>query len=217
MQTSRLNILLADNNEIYRCGLKLLLQEAGFSVTDTVSDSHVLLSVARHMPPDILLVNTDIRDGEILKTISQIRDFSIFTGIIAICVSHEKMCVAKAEDAGAHAVLSINCGKNQLFDTIDKVWMQIQNRDNNPSILNPAANHLRQQLYTTEQKQLLSPKEIEIIRMICQGYSTKEIGHALLQGARTVDGYRRIILKKIEARNPVDIVMYAIRNGLHQV
>ncbi|SJZ39825.1 response regulator transcription factor [Sediminibacterium ginsengisoli] len=217
MQTSRLHILLADNNEIYRYGLKLLLEEAGFAVTATASDSQALLSVAKHMPPDILLINTDIRDSSILKTISQVRDFSIFTGIIAICSSHEKLCIAKAEDAGAHAVLSASCEKKELLDTIDNVRMRIQSRENGPSILKPAANHIRQRLYTTDQKQLLSPKEIEIIRMICQGFSTKEIGHALSQGARTVDGYRRIILKKIEARNPVDIVMYAIRNGLHQV
>jgi DNA-binding CsgD family transcriptional regulator len=59
-------------------------------------------------------------------------------------------------------------------------------------------------------------KEIEIIHLICQEYTTKEIGEKLFMSTRTVDGYRTRLLEKMDVKNSVGIVIYAIQNGIYQ-
>ncbi|MEP6845873.1 MAG: LuxR C-terminal-related transcriptional regulator, partial [Panacibacter sp.] len=61
----------------------------------------------------------------------------------------------------------------------------------------------------------LSEKETEIIQLICQQFTTKEIGEKLFMSPRTVEGYRLKILEKLEAKNTVGIVIVAIKHGLY--
>jgi DNA-binding NarL/FixJ family response regulator len=59
-----------------------------------------------------------------------------------------------------------------------------------------------------------TPKELKIIKLICQEYSNKEIGEKLELSGRTIEGYRRIILRKMKAKTAAGIALYAVRTGM---
>jgi DNA-binding NarL/FixJ family response regulator len=78
-------------------------------------------------------------------------------------------------------------------------------------------NQLKANNYKDEKEATFTPREIEIINLICQQLTTKEIATQLNVSERTVDSHRNLILQKIDAKNMVGIVLYAIKHELFKL
>jgi two-component system, NarL family, response regulator NreC len=207
---------IADDHEIFRDGLSLMLsRQPNFLLCCEAEDGRELVKVALEKKPDIIL--TDIKmprmDGiaathEILK---QLPD----TKIIALSMSDEENMILEMLEAGAKGYLLKNADKNEVIDAIEEVY-----KGNNyycRSTSTKLARMIVKSKFNQSKKKeevSFSDREKEIIVLICKQYTAKQIGEVLFLSNRTVEGYRTKILEKMNVKNSVGVVMYALSHDL---
>lgn len=215
--TPLIKVVLADDHEIFRDGLKLMLSKfSTVAIAGDASNGRELVQLVDAEKPDIVI--TDIKmplmDGvEATKYITQ-RHPGI--GVIALSMFDEISLIVEMLEAGASGYLVKDCDKTEIKEAIERVYHKEQ------YYCRHTGNKLMQVMARNAKKQdnkntapALSDKEKEIIELICQQYTTKEIGEKLFMSPRTVEGYRLKILEKLEAKNTVGIVIAAIKFGLY--
>jgi DNA-binding NarL/FixJ family response regulator len=215
--TPLIKVVLADDHEIFRDGLKLMLSKfSTVTIAGDASNGRELVQLVDAVKPDIVM--TDIKmplmDGvEATKYITQ-RHPGI--GVIALSMFDEISLIVEMLEAGASGYLVKDCDKTEIKEAIERVYQKEQ------YYCRHTGNKLMQVMARNAKKQgnkntapSLSDKEKEIIELICQQYTTKEIGEKLFMSPRTVEGYRLKILEKLEAKNTVGIVIAAIKFGLY--
>ncbi|HVY74135.1 MAG TPA: response regulator transcription factor [Puia sp.] len=218
-QTAPITILLADDHEIYLDGLQSMLsKQPGLEVRGTASNGQQLIGLAKKQKPDIIL--TDIlmpeMDGiEATRILS--RDYPAIN-IIALSVFNEDNLIVDMLEAGAKGYLVKNAHKSEILEAIHTV------HQNQPyycrSTTTRLARLIARSKFTPEsliQVASFSDKEKEIIKLICEEKTSKEIAKTLYMGIRTVEGYRLKILEKMNVKSVAGIVVYAVKNGLYKV
>jgi DNA-binding NarL/FixJ family response regulator len=215
--TPLIKVVLADDHEIFRDGLKLMLSKfSTVAVAGDASNGRELVQLVDAEKPDIVI--TDIKmplmDGvEATKYITQ-RHPGI--GVIALSMFDEISLIVEMLEAGASGYLVKDCDKTEIKEAIERVYQNEQYycRHTGNKLMQVMARNAKKQDHKNTAP-ALSDKEKEIIELICQQYTTKEIGEKLFMSPRTVEGYRLKILEKLEAKNTVGIVIAAIKFGLY--
>lgn len=211
-----IRILIADDHEIFRDGFKLMLSKRSeIQLLGEAENGRELVRLVKAHQPDVVI--TDIKmpllDGiEASRLISS--EFSDI-GIIGLSMFDEDDLIVDMLEAGAKGFLLKNSGKDQIIEAIHTVY------DGNPYYCKSTSNKLTKMIaksrfnpYVKKKKVEFSERENEIIRMIVQEMTNKEIAERLFLSVRTVEGYRLAIMEKMEVKNTVGIVIYAIKQGL---
>ncbi len=219
--SQQIKILIADDHEVYRDGLKLMLsKEKKYTIVGEAENGLELVSMAKETSPDIILTDIKMPKADGIEATRQIYQENNTIGIIALSMFNEESLVVDMLEAGAMGYLLKSSDKSEIIDAINMVY------NNHPYYCKSTSARLA--ITITESKfnpykkeraiaTLFSAKEIEIIRLICEEYSAKEIGDKLFHSMRTVEGYRSKILDKMNAKNTAGIVIYAIKHGIYAV
>ncbi|MBG9377539.1 response regulator transcription factor [Panacibacter sp. DH6] len=212
-----ITVVLADDHEIFRDGMKLMLSKLpGISILADASNGRELIKLVDELKPDIVV--TDIKmplmDG--VEATKYITKKYPDTGVIALSMFDEISLIIEMLEAGASGYLVKDCDKTEIKEAIERVHQKEQ------YYCRHTGNKLMQVMARNAKKDqgkngapALSEKEKEIIDLICQQYTTREIGEKLFMSPRTVEGYRLKILEKLEAKNTVGIVIAAIKYGIY--
>lgn len=213
-----IKIILADDHEIFRDGFNsILMNQSVIQLVAEASNGRQLLEHTRKFLPDVVLtdIQMPVMDGieatkEIVKQFPQV-------GIIALSTFNNDRLIIDMLQAGALGYLLKNASKKEIFEAIStvarhrpyycsntnlKLARLIATSTFDPS--NPAAG------------MILTQREIEIIRLICQEYSNKDIASRFNLSTRTIEGYRERILEKTNTNNTVGLVIYAIKNHIFE-
>ena len=139
-------------------------------------------------------------------------------GIIGLSMYDEDELIVDMLEAGAKGYLIKNAGKEQITEAIKTVYNQ------DPYYCKTTSHKLATMIaqsrfnpYKKNAKATFSDREKEIIELICQEHSNKEIGDKLFISVRTVEWHRLKILEKMNVKNTVGLVIYAIKNGISPV
>src|SRR5450755_403225 len=218
-QLPELKVLLADDHEIFRDGLaSMLSMQSNIKVVGSVMNGRDLLEQAELLQPDIILTDIimPVMDGIAATKMIHTRFPQI--QIIALSMFDQDNLIIDMLEAGAKGYLLKNSHKTEILDALYSVYQNIpyycrststklvrliSQSKYNPNKLGPATE--------------FSGKEIEIIRLICQEKTSREIADVLHMGNRTVEGYRIKILEKMNVKTSVGVVVYAIKNGLYKL
>lgn len=214
-----INIILADDHEIFRDGFRVMLSKIpAINLMAEAPNGEELIKLARKLHPDVIV--TDIKmpviDG--IKATKQLVTEFPSIGIIALSMFDEEDLVIDMLEAGAKGYLLKNAQKDEIINAIKSVYKDETYYCSNTSkkltylIANSSYNP-----YKKIAKAVFSDKEILVIQMICQENSNKEIANKLSLSKRTIEGYREKILEKIKAKNTAGIVVYAIKNKLYNI
>ena len=214
-----IRIVLADDHDIFRDGFNVMLKkQSQFKLVGEASNGTELIEVTEKLMPDVVI--TDIKmpklDGiEAARIIT-----SKFPGIyiIALSMFDDDNLIIDMLEAGARGYLLKSAHKNEIFDAIRSVY------NNETYYCKSTSGKLIQMIaqsrfnpHKQTPKPLFSKKEIEVIKMICQEASNKEIASRLFLSTRTIEGYRNRIQARIKAKNTAGIVIYAIKNGIYKL
>jgi DNA-binding NarL/FixJ family response regulator len=140
-----------------------------------------------------------------------------FPGIGIICLSmyDDDELIIEMLEAGAIGYLIKNAGKEQITEAIRTVY------NNEPYYCKTTSHKLTKMIaksrfnpYKKNSKVEFSEREKEIIELICEQFTNKEIGDKLFISVRTVEGHRLKILEKMNVKNTVGLVVYAMKNGI---
>lgn len=214
-----INIVIADDEELFRIGIThILSRDKNFNIMYEASNGKELLDFLAgcDLLPDIVI--TDIKMPELngveaTKIVSQVYPE---VGIIALTTYSSRSFIRNMIDVGASAYLVKNSSPSKVLHTIKQVFYKGFYYDNLVmSILNKAGSSKKNLAEKSVfDDNFLTPREREVLELICKQFTTQEIGKKLFISPRTVEVHRKNILEKTEVRNIAGLVIFAINNDL---
>ncbi|HEV7333127.1 MAG TPA: response regulator transcription factor [Flavisolibacter sp.] len=211
-----ISILLAEDHTIVREALHDLLQkQKNFHVLESTSNGKELLDRVRQHKPHIVITDIAMPLVNGIEATRKIITEFPSTGVIALTMYDETHLLMDIVNAGARGYLLKHASQQELFEAIEVVHDggTFYTRDISDKLIALAAK-TRFRLKPSEQIEF-TPLETEIIQLVCEQLSSKEIAERLNLKRRAVESYREKIQRKIGARNMIGIVLYAIKHRLY--
>ena len=211
-----IKLVIADDHEIFRDGFKLMLSKfPEIMLVGEAGNGRELLELIEKENPDVILtdIKMPVMDG--IEATKKIAELYPDKGIIGLSMYDDDELIIEMLEAGAKGYLIKNAGKDQIIEAIKTVY------NDEPYYCKTTSHKLTQMIaksrfnpYKKTEKAEFSEREKEIIAGICEEMTNKEIGDKLFISVRTVEGHRLKILEKMNVKNTVGLVVYAIKNGI---
>lgn len=212
MRLDKVKIILADDHDILIDGIESILSEAPhLQVVGKASSADAAEALVRKWEPDLLL--TDISMGEVsgLDLTKRVLLQFPLTRVIVLTMHDDAQHISEMIQAGALGYLLKNVKQAELFSAIEQV---MQGRQYIQQSLAGEYNRFIQQKKHGKKNSQLTPREIEIIKLIAQEMTTAQISRQLFLSELTVETHRKNIVRKTGAKTVIGIVNYARQNGL---
>ncbi len=208
---SKTKIIIVDDHGIFRDGVKLVIsQTKDYEVVAEAENGVEFLNLLEVEIPDIILmdISMPVMDGVqatklALEKYPQLR-------VITLSMFGDEEYYFRMIELGVKAVVLKKSGSTELLHAIDEVA-----KGNNYFSQDLLKKMVFKISAPQEKEELkISPREKDVLNLICNGFTNKEIADELFISAKTVDRHRTSLLQKTETRNAAHLVMYAIQNKL---
>jgi two-component system invasion response regulator UvrY len=207
-----IRILIADDHAIMRRGIRdILLEKYPHAVIEEVADTNELLNKALSEEWDIVITDVSMPGRSGLEALQEIKLQMPKLPVLVLSVYPEDHYAMRVLKAGASGYLSKEMAPDELVNAVSRVL------SGNKYITASIAERLITTFRSDSDKLLhenLSDREFEVFKMIASGKSISDIGAMLGLGATTVSTYRSRVLAKMNMRNNVELIQYAIENKL---
>jgi DNA-binding NarL/FixJ family response regulator len=210
-----IKILLADDHKILRSGLRELLEKApGLMVIAEAEDGRTAVDLAKKLSPDVVLMDISMPDLNGIEATRQITGNSSKTKVIILSVHSGQRFVAEVFRAGASGYLLKDCDFNEVFAAIRAVAAGETYLC--PQVATVLRNDYLQRIVQTDTptSPALSPREREVLQLMAEGKSTKEIAFTFNLSVKTVEVHRQRVMDKLDIHTIAELTKYAIREGL---
>jgi len=206
-----LKVLLADDHAIVRDGLKALLStQNDIGVAGEVQDSDAALEAIRKIRPDVAVLDIRMPGLTGIEVARKLNDEGIATGVVLLSMHKEEPFVQAALDAGVGGYVVKEDAARELIDAVRAVARGDVYLS--PRIAGSVVQAVRRG--PPPKVPHLTPRERDVVRLLAEGLTSKEIAGRLDLSPKTVDGHRAAIMDKLGIRSVAGIVKYAIRNHL---
>jgi DNA-binding NarL/FixJ family response regulator len=207
-------ILIADDHEVVRQGVRTVLEgQAGWVVCGEASTGREAVAKAVDLRPDIVVLDISMPELNGFEATRQIR--RVLPAKILILTVHEsEQVVTEVLDAGAHGyVLKADAGR-KLIEAIRALLRHQEFFTERVHVTTARRVGPRRAAAARRGPGRLSPREREVLQLLTEGKSNKEIGTVLGTTTRTAETHRAHILAKLNLHSMSELVRYAIRNGI---
>jgi len=207
-----LHILLADDHLIVRQGLKVLLEREGFNVVGEASDGREAVRLAQELCPDIALLDLTMPLLNGIDAGRAMLQASPKTKIVLLTMHTEDHYVLEALRAGIKGYILKTKAAEELVEAIQEV-------SRGKLYLTPGVSEAVVQAYLAKTElppEPLSPREREVLQLVAEGKTTKEVAVVLGISVKTAESHRTRIMEKLDIHETASLVRYAIRRGLVQ-
>ncbi|MCO4294794.1 response regulator transcription factor [Solitalea sp. MAHUQ-68] len=214
MHEQEIKIIIADDHEIFRDGLSLVLKkEKDFNLVDQAVNGIDLINKINIHHPDVVLTDIKMPGMDGIEATKSIQEKFPNVKIIALSMFDEDNLIAEMFEAGAKGYLLKNAHKNEIIEAVKTVY------DDGNYFCEAASMKLVKMLaknkQSAKQPQIeFNDRELDIIKLICKQLTAQEIADKVFLSKRTVEGYRMRILEKMNVKNTAGVVVYALRNQL---
>ena len=207
------SILIADDHDIIREGIKNILRKsAEFEVVGEAQDGQEVLDKVSTLKPDILLLDITMPKKSGLEILEQIQRLSHKTKILIISVHKADAYVRRALKAGVKGYLNKENAADDLLPALRKISSgQVYLSSEISSYLLDRVNKSPEEL---AKEKVLSEREEEVLRLVAEGKTAKEIAQTLFISPRTVENYKNNMLKKLGLHKTSDLIKFAIKNKI---
>ena len=205
-------VFLVDDHIIFAESLKLLLEaRPEFCVVGSTRNCRSAVNQVKKCQPDLVLMDISLPDMSGIEATRLITDALPETKVVALTMHREEGFVAQFFEAGGSGYLVKDNDAKSLFEALEAICRG--ERFLSPSI-SGGQMFVSQHPDEEELQQKLSPREKEVLRLIAEGKSRKEISRTLSISVRTLDTHRTNILLKLGCKNTAELVHYAVRRNL---
>jgi DNA-binding NarL/FixJ family response regulator len=206
-------IVLADDHALFREGLKLVLgKRPDFEITGEASDGLELLTMLKHgVPPDLVILDISMPRLRGIEAIREIKSINEKIKILILTMHRDERLLCESFVAGADGYLLKENITTELFGAMDAV---LRGDGHISSLMEKELkgawmNLFRQQKVVMPDDKL-SVREKEVLKLVAEGASNKEIADKLNISVRTVDHHRARIIDKLNLKGTAELIRYAI-------
>ena len=216
MDDIQIRILLADDHNIIRDGMRLLLErQAGFSVVGEAADGREVVQLAQEQSPHVVVMDIAMPNMNGIEATRRIVERSPAIGVVILSMHYDESYVIRSLKAGARAYLLKDAVKTELIAAIQAV---VQGR----SYFSPKISRILQEDFVQllgrrgadDSYDLLTEREREVLQLVAEGKTNKEIATHLTLSLYTVDTHRTHILQKLNLHSVPELILYAVRKGI---
>jgi len=211
----RYRIILADDHPLLRQGLKKIIQEnPSMQVIGEAGDGMELLRLLPKTRPDLIIIDISMPNLRGIEAIPKIKEMLPHVKILVLTMHGEKEYLTQAISAGADGYLLKEDADSELLNAIGTIQQ-------NKMYISPLLADLTRQDWAERCRskgkplttQTLTPREREIIKLIAEGKTSKEIADILYISFRTAERHRANIMAKFGFKKTADLVKFAIEKG----
>jgi DNA-binding NarL/FixJ family response regulator len=211
----RLRVLLVDDHDLFRTGLRNLLEEQGVQVVGEAAGGTDALRIVREIAPDVVVMDLNMPGMSGVEATREITSIAPLTRVVVLTISDQDDDVMDAIVAGA-------CGYLVKDSSIEELMRGINAASVGESLISPpiASKVLqRMRAVTLDQgaekiRAELSDRELDVLRLIANGKDNSEIAEALHISPKTVKNHISNILMKLQIENRIQAAVYAVRSGI---
>jgi DNA-binding NarL/FixJ family response regulator len=205
-----IRIIIADDHPLVRDGLKSFLQKTpGFKVVSEAEDGLQLLKQVAEHQPDVAIVDITMPYLNGLEALQRLHQDFPQVKLIVLTMHEESEYIKKSLSSGAKAYLLKNAAPQELQAAIQTVMKG--GKYFNPTVSGIVLEDLAN---PDPEEEALTPREKEVLKLVCQGMSNYQIASELFISIRTVEKHRVNVLRKMQAVNTADLVRKSIEKGL---
>lgn len=210
-----LRVVVVDDQTLVRQGIRTLLDIAGISVVGEAGDGHQAVAVIEDTSPDVVLLDLRMPRFDGLWTLRRLRENGSEVPVLVLTTFDEDSLVFDAIRSGARGYL--------LKDvTLDQLRTAVETLADGGTLVSPSiTDRLLQAIKSDESPfpgggaiQSLTPRELEVLRLVAEGYSNREVAEMLYLAEGTVKNHVSTLLLKLGARDRTNAVLRALREGL---
>lgn len=205
-------LLLADDHQIVLEGLRSLLAH-DFDLVGVVTDGTALVAEAERCRPDVIVADVSMPSLNGLDAVRQIRAAGIDAKVVFLTMHADVTYVTRALETGASGYVLKHAASDELVTAIRDALRGVTYIS--PSLRGPALeDHLNP--YRRSQKQVLepTPRQREVLQLLAEGKSAKEIAAALGISSRTVETHKYKMMDDLGLKTSAQLVQYAVKHGL---
>jgi len=209
-----IRILIADDHKIFREGLRTLLQNRGdIEVIGEADNGRTVVALAAELRPDVIIMDVAMPDLNGIEATRQISGGRVAGKVLALSMHSDSRFVTRMLQAGAQGYLLKDCAFEELALAIDAIV-------SDGVYLSPGVTGVVVRDYVQHLAEgdagiaALSPRESEVLQLVAEGLTTKDIAGKLHISVKTVETHRKQIMDKLEIRSVAELTKYAVREGL---
>ncbi|PAU94443.1 DNA-binding response regulator [Aliifodinibius salipaludis] len=210
-----IKILLADDHDIVRDGIKMLLEDdVGFTITAEAENGKEAIEACKNHDIDLIIMDINMPEMNGIEATETIKESFPEIKILALTMMDEDQHIREMIEAGASGYILKSSDKMELVDAITTIL------DGKHYFSDDATQSVMMDIVKgTNQKDNSDPgnitkREKEVLELIVEQYTNQEIAEELYISTRTVDAHRRNLLQKTGAKNTAGLVTYAIKYDL---
>lgn len=210
-------LLLVDDHALIRAGVRALIQDMpGYTVVGEASDGAQLLEKFSALQPDIVLLDLSMKHTGGLDALQQLKRAYPKCKVLILSMHTDPELIMRALESGAHGYLLKDTTANELEHALTALR-------NNERYLSPAIAHtvINQALIRSQgpvgavaDTHNLTARQLEILRLIVRGKSTREIAQGLGLSIKTVEAHRSQIMKRLQIFDVAGLVLFAVREQI---
>ena len=216
MEKKKIRILLADDHNIMRRGLRLLLErQPGFEVVGEAADGRQAMEGAEATKPDVVVLDIAMPHMSGIEAAQRIRALIPQAAIVILSMHSDEGYVLRALKAGAKGYLLKDSAENDLIEAIRAV-------SEGKAFFSPEISKILVEDYVRDMRkrgaedsyELLTSREREILQLLAEGKSNKDIATLLNLSLYTVETHRRNLQDKLNLHSVAELILYAVRKGI---
>ena len=210
-----IKVVIADDHMIVRDGLRSLLErQPDMEVVAEADNGRIALKLVKELSPDVVIMDIGMRELNGIDATRQIVKMSPGVKVLALSMYSDKRFIKGMLKAGASGYMLKDSAFKELIDAIrvivgDKIYIS-------PSVASIVTEDYLKQSPESDSstRSLLTSRELEVLQLLVEGMSTKQIASSLRLSIKTIESHRSRVMKKIDVNNIADLTRYAIREGI---
>ena len=216
--TDKKKILLVDDHPLFRAGLKsLLVDNPSFQIIGEAGDGEEAIRLTKTLKPDLVLLDITLPDKSGIEITRELKDR--FPEILIMIVSmHSRIdYITESFRAGALGYVIKESAAERLVQGLETVARGEYFLDSSLShkvVEKILGFPTKEAIITDEKYASLTPREEQILRLLAEGHSAREVGEKLFISPKTVENHRANIMDKLDLHSTLDLIRYAVRLGL---
>ncbi len=213
---SQIRLLIADDHAVIRAGLRLVLErQKDFVVLDEAADGREAVAKAQNLKPDVVVLDLAMPNLNGMEATRQICSGVPNVEVVVLSMHSDEEYVLRSLKAGAKAYVLKESAESDLIAAIRAVHL-------GKSFFSPAVSRMLVEDYVRQLQdrdiqdsyELLTPREREILQLVAEGKSNKDVANILNLSVYTVETHRSNMMEKLNLHTVPELILYAVRKGV---